>query len=188
MSEKVYQLYIALEYIEPLIWRRFLVADNAALAKLHKIIQIVMGWKDRHLYEFHIDGNRYGKPDEEWGEFKITSDKKVRLSDLELKEKQKFGYLYDFGDSWRHEINVEKILVPDRGVKYPKCLDGAMACPPEDCFGPPGYESLVKLRAQPKEALDEDDLDRLNWLGEDHDFTYFSADEVNSILWKRFAK
>ena len=63
-----------------------------------------------------------------------------------------------------------------------------MACPPEDCFGPPGYESLVKLRDQPKDELDEDDLERLNWLGKDHDFEYFSVDKVNSILWKRFKK
>jgi hypothetical protein len=188
MPEKVYQFHIALDYIKPLIWRRFVVTDDITLAKLNKIIQIVMGWEDRHLHEFRIDGNRYGEPDDESYDFKIHNDKEVRLRDLKLNEKQEFDYIYDFGDNWGHEIKLERIMPTESGVIYPKCLDGAMACPPEDCFGPPGYESLVKLRDQPKDMLDEDDLVRLNWLGEDHDFAYFSVDEVNSVLWKHFKK
>lgn len=188
MSEKIYQFHIALEYIEPLIWRRFLVADDTTLAKFHKIIQTVMGWEDVHLHEFRIDGKSYGMPEDAWDEPRIHDEKKVRLHDLALKEKQKFEYIYDFGDNWDHEIELERIMSPESGIIYPKCLEGAMACPPEDCFGPPGYESLVNLSGQPKDSLDDDDLDRLNWLGEDHDFAYFSVNGVNSALWKRFKK
>jgi hypothetical protein len=188
MTEKIYQFHIALEYIKPLIWRRFLVRDDITLDKLHKIIQAVMGWEDCHLYEFRINGIKYGRPDDAWDDPRIHDDKKVRLRDLELKENQKFDYIYDFGDNWGHEVKLEKILLPESGVKYPKCLEGKRACPPEDCFGPPGYESLIELTERPKDKLDEYDLDRLAWMGEDHDFEYFSSDEVNSILWKRFAK
>jgi hypothetical protein len=42
---------------------------------------------------------------------------------------------YDFGDSWEHVILVEKILPPEPGVKYPVCLTGRGACPPEDGVG-----------------------------------------------------
>lgn len=147
-----------------------------------------MGWEDYHLHEFKIDGKCYGMPEDAWDDPRIHDEKKVRLGDLELKEKQKFDYIYDFGDHWGHEVKLEKILLPESSTKYPKCLDGAMACPPEDCFGPPGYDSLIKLTERTKDKLDEHDLERLKWLGKDHDFEYFSVDEVNSALWKRFAK
>lgn len=188
MSNKAYQLLISLNYIRPEIWRRFLVSNEITLAKLHKIIQVVMGWEDYHLHEFRIDGIRYGEPDDEWDDVKVTNDKKVRLRDIELVENQKFTYLYDFGDYWEHEVTIEKVLPAEKGVKYPKCLEGKRACPPEDCSGPPGYENLIRLFNSQEDIVDDDDIVRLNWLGEDHDFEYFSSDEVNSVLWKRFAK
>jgi hypothetical protein len=186
--EKVYQFRIALDYIRPLIWRRFLVTDDVTFAKLHKIIQIVMGWEDYHLYDFLIGENRYSEPDDEWHDIVIKDDKKFRLRDLNLLEKQTFSYTYDFGDNWLHEIEIEEIFPVEAGLKYPKCMDGARACPPEDCSGPHGYETLVALTRLPIDTLYGDDLDRVNWVGEDHDFEYFSVDEVNFLLWKRFFK
>jgi hypothetical protein len=188
MPERIYQFYIALDYIEPLIWRRFLVTEEATLDKLHKIIQIVMGWEGYHQYEFHIDKYKYGVPIKDWHDIEIKDSKKIRLNDLALTAEQKFQYVYDFGDYWQHGIKIEKIIPKESSIKYPKCVDGKRACPPEDCFGPPGYESLLKVLEQPEDTLDEGDLERLKWLGKDHDFEYFSADEVNSALWKRFAK
>ncbi len=75
----------------------------------------------------------------------------------------------------------------DPAVKYPKCLDGSLACPPEDCGGIWGYEELFELSKHAEEDLDEDELERLEWLG-DYDFEHFSVDEINAVLWKRFAK
>lgn len=186
--EKVYQLHISLKYIKPAIWRRFLVTDDITVAKLHSIIQVVMGWDDEHLHEFTIGGLKIGEPHEEWDNLDVENEKKVRLSELNLAEKQKFEYTYDFGDNWQHEIKVEKILPVDKGLKYPTCLAGEMACPPEDCGSYPGYQQLFELSKLPKDELDEDELDRLEWLtgwyGEDFDFEYFSVDDVNSLLRK----
>lgn len=184
--EKVYQFHVSLKHGKPKIWRRFLVAEDATLEKLHKIIQEVMGWEDYHLHEFEIGGIKFGIPDEEW-ENDAENEKKFKLADLILAEKQKFEYVYDFGDNWQHEIKVEKILPFDSTVKYPKCLDGKLACPPEDCGGIWGYEELSELSKLPKEDLSEDDADRLEWLG-DYDFGHFSVDDVNAVLWKRFSK
>lgn len=36
------------------------------------------------------------------------------------------------------------------GVRYPRCLDGLRACPPEDCGGPPGYANLLEILRDPK--------------------------------------
>lgn len=184
--EKVYQFYILLKHSKPKIWRRFLVAEDMTLEKLHKIIQEVMGWEDYHLHEFSIDGKDYGIA--EGIDYKeIGDEKKTKLADLNLAEKRKFEYVYDFGDHWEHEIKVEKILPFDSAVKYPKCLDGKLACPPEDCGSIWGYEELFESSKLPKTELDEDQLDRLEWLG-DYDFEHFSVDETNAVLWKRFAK
>jgi len=60
-----------------------------------------------------------------------------------------FGYEYDFGDSWEHEITVQKIL-PAAGGATALCLDGAGACPPEDCGGIWGYAELLKTLKNPK--------------------------------------
>ena len=184
--EKVYQLHISLKGSKPKIWRRFLVTEDMTLEKLHKIIQEVMGWEDYHLHEFTSGGKQYGMPDEEWDN-NVENEKKIKLSDLNLAEKQKFEYLYDFGDSWEHEIKVEKILPFETTAKYPKCLDGELACPPEDCGSLWGYEELSELTKLSKDELDEEGLERLEWLG-DYDFEHFSVDEVNAVLWKRFAK
>jgi hypothetical protein len=186
--EKVYQLHISLKHIKPPIWRRFLVKDDVTFAKLHKIIQIVMGWEDEHLHEFTIDGRSIGTPSDEWFGPEVEDEKKTRLSKTNLAEKQKFRYEYDFGDSWEHVITVEKILPVESEVKYPICLAGKKACPPEDCGGFPGYQQLYKLSKLPKNELDEEDMERLAWLtdwcGEGFDFEYFSVDDVNSFLGK----
>ena len=55
-----------------------------------------------------------------------------------------FFYEYDFGDSWGHELRVEKVSKPNPRFSYPRCLAGARACPSEDCGGPPGYHALVE--------------------------------------------
>ena len=44
-------------------------------------------------------------------------------------------YVYDFGDSWDHRIQIEKTLAPDPLLTLPFCVGGACATPPEDCGG-----------------------------------------------------
>ena len=183
--EKGYQLHISINGIEPIIWRRFLVTEITTLEKLHKIIQVVMGWEDYHLHMFEIGETSFGEPDPEWG-VEIEDEMKIRLADLHLAEGQKFEYIYDFGDNWNHEIKVEKILPFDASVRYPKCLEGKLACPREDCGGIGGHHELFELSQLPEDELDEEGLEQLEWMGDDYDFEFFSVDHVNAALWKRF--
>lgn len=71
-------------------------------------------------------------------------------------------YEYDFGDGWEHELTLEAILPRQRGKKYPLCLGGARACPPEDCGGVGGYEDLVTVIQTPTH---EEHESTLRWLG-----------------------
>lgn len=103
-----------------------------------------MGWEDYHLYEFSMGINRFGETliaRQTYGAGE-TLNVEMKLDELIYEEGQKLFYVYDFGDYWEHEIMVEKIITPRKGVKgvtYPVCLAGRRACPPEDSGGPPGY-------------------------------------------------
>ena len=58
-------------------------------------------------------------------------------------------YEYDFGDGWSHEIVLEKVIGPIAGSVGIECLDGARACPPEDCGGPWGYQEFLEAIGDP---------------------------------------
>lgn len=175
------QLKIILEGTKPPVWRSFLIDDSINFKKLHKIIQLIMGWEDYHLYNFQIDESTYIEASQDsenqfavdamWGGFKFSSKKKEYkdnesiVSDFINQEKQEFLYTYDFGDSWVHIIKVEKILPKEVGKKYPICLDGKRNCPPEDCGGVWGYEELLEILKDKNHPEYEDRI--VDWLGED---------------------
>jgi hypothetical protein len=144
----IYQLKITLNGIRPPVWRRIQVSSNIGLPRFHDMIQIVMGWGDYHLHQFIIDGEYYGVPHPDYG-LEMKNESRVKLNQVMFAEKDKFVYEYDFGDSWEHIILLEKILPPVSGVDYPVCLKGKRACPPEDCGGIWGYESLLETIQNP---------------------------------------
>ena len=147
---QIYQIKVTLEHIHPPIWRRISVSGNTTLLKLHDILQIVMGWEDYHLHMYTIEGSIYGDPaDDEYGDLGTLSEANYKLSQLIHHEGKRFGYEYDFGDSWDHTLLVEKILPPQEGLRYPTCLKGKRACPPEDVGGVGGYEYFLEAIRDP---------------------------------------
>jgi hypothetical protein len=59
----VYQLHIRLAYIEPPIWRRIVVSGQVTLFRLHRMLQVVMGWENYHLHQFIAGAIRYEEPE-----------------------------------------------------------------------------------------------------------------------------
>lgn len=177
-DENIYQLKVTLKRIKPPIWRRVQVPGNITLYRLHKILQVVMGWYNYHLYQFVIDGTYYSDPDDE-GLIEVKNARRRKLKDVVGQEKKRFIYEYDFGDGWEHEIIVEKILSPDPGKRYPVCLNGRRACPPEDCGGPWGYADLLEILADPGHPQYEE---MRAWAGEDFDPEKFDLEFVNKAL------
>ena len=53
----VYQFKVTLNGSKPPIWRRIQVRSDTTLYKLHRILQVVMGWSDYHLHQFVIRGD-----------------------------------------------------------------------------------------------------------------------------------
>ena len=88
---------------------------------------------------------------------------------------------YDFGDSWQHEIVLEKTLEPEPKVRYPRCVEGERACPPEDCGGVWGYAEFLDAIADPKHESHED---MLEWIGGVFDSERFDLDGVDRELRK----
>ena len=177
---KVFQLKITLDGITPKIWRKFLVKDNISFHDLHNIIQLTMGWGNYHLYSFYINKEEIGMPDPEFRS-ELTNAKKIKLKD-KLSLKQKFGYVYDFGDNWEHILTVEKILDNKDKALVPTCLEGERAGPPEDCGSYPGYYELMRIKKNKKHPEYKERIKE--WLGEDFDFEHFDIEEINKGLLK----
>lgn len=178
--KQVYQLKVALDDVKPPVWRRLLVAGETNLLTLHEIIQRAMGWQNYHLHMFTIAGQIYGDPEaDEDGDLDTKNETRCRLNQLGLGEKAKFRYEYDFGDGWEHTILVEKILQAEKGARYPICLTGKRACPPEDVGGVWGYENFLEAIANPKHKEHDE---YLAWIGGSFDPEEFDLDEVNERL------
>ncbi len=179
-SNPVYQIKVTLTGTHPPVWRRIQVPGNTTLLKLHDILQIVMGWEDYHLHMFTIEGSIFGDPaDDEYGDLGTIDESRIKLNQVVYREGQRFSYEYDFGDSWDHTLLVEKILPPQEGVRYPICLKGKRACPPEDVGGVWGYENFLEAIRNP----DHDEHEEyLTWFGGEFDPEAFDLEEVNTRL------
>jgi hypothetical protein len=176
----VYQFKITLDNIRPAIWRRVQVKGDITLKRLAATILVAMGWTNSHLHQFHIGGKRIGMPYEDCDEFDDYEDEgDFLLCDFLPEEIRRFIFEYDFGDGWKHAILLEKVLEPQKGVKYPVCLDGARCCPPEDCGGPWGYGGFLEAISDPKHS-EHDSM--VEWSGGDFDPERFDVKVVNYQL------
>ena len=175
-----YQLKITLEDVKPTIWRRVVVPADRSLAALHDVVQIALGWTHSHLHAFDIGGHRFGRPDHMDGFDDLVDERRHMLGQL-VGPRQRFGYEYDFGDGWQHQIVVEKELVSTDESPSVKCLDGARACPPEDCGGAYGYIDLLDAITDPKH---EQHRELRDWIGGRFDAEAFDVKAVNAKLAK----
>jgi Plasmid pRiA4b ORF-3-like protein len=178
----IYQLKITLKDSAPPIWRRVQVSGATPLPVLHVVFQLAMGWEGEHLHQYVAGRTVYTEPmpgEDNFDLFETKDERRVRLSQIAPVEGARFSYQYDFGDSWDHAVLVERAMEPEEGARYPRCLAGRRACPPEDCGGMWGYYDLLETLAGPNSA---DRQEIIEWLGGEYDPAAFSVDEVNKRL------
>ena len=166
-SHTVYQFKITLLGSMPPIWRRIQVAD-CTLDKLHEHIQTAMGWTNSHLHQFEIKGKRYGDPElivDGFDDSNCVDSTRTRISRILPKtgKRFRFTYEYDFGDGWDHEILFEGCPQKEPGRKYPLCVEGERACPPEDVGGIGGFYEFLEALADPKHDQHDEFME---WGGE----------------------
>ncbi len=169
------QIRVTLAEIEPAIWRRLVVPWTWHLGQLHLCLQAAFNWWNCHLHEFRIGGLRFADPELlEDGAFendpRVFDEREVRLRDFDREPGTRFSYLYDFGDSWRHSIEIERLLALEVAPKLAACLDGARARPPEDVGGVSGYEQFLRIMADPQ---DPEHAETKRWCGGHFDPEWF---------------
>jgi len=167
MDLNAVQLRVTLGEIEPLIWRRLVVPGNWHLGQLHLVIQAAFNWWNYHLHEFRIGGLRYGDLEaDDNGVYpdspRLFDEVEVRLLDFGRGRGTVFTYIYDFGDDWHHQVEIEQHVTLDPLPKVATCTGGARARPPEDVGGVGGYERFLEVMA---DRDDPEHADMRAWCG-----------------------
>ena len=176
----IYQLKVILDGSQPPIWRRLQVRGTTTLGRLHDILQTVMGWTNSHLHQFITGSGTYSDPEfDPHGELEFQDEHAVRLNEIVKAQGDHFGYEYDFGDCWQHDLIVEQIAESAPGVRYPICLAGERACPPEDCGGVWGFENFLEAIRDPSHP---EHTEYLEWIGGEYDPEAFDIGEINRRL------
>lgn len=138
--------------------------------------------------QFLVGSTRYGDPAHELDEYgePFRDETKQRLTGLVHGPCTIFHHEYDFGDGWRHRIEVKFAVDADyRYHGYPVCMAGERACPPEDCGGPYGYAELLEALKNHKHP----EHGRLReWVGSKWDPEAVSLDRINRSLKKLWTK
>jgi len=95
------------------IWRRIKISVRHTLQHLHEAIQGAFEFNDDHMYAFFMNGKPWSS-DAYWcrGDHQPCADQ-AKIGTLGLTQGQKFLYLFDFGDEWKFDVKLEKILHSD---------------------------------------------------------------------------
>ena len=179
MTETIARLRITLSDTDPEIWRVVDVPVQASLKMVHDIIQAAMGWQDYHLWEFEADERRYGLPDPDWPD--VSAAKNTKLMTLIDRGTRQLDYTYDMGDNWHHTIVIEAVGPGQPDTRYPRYIDGARRCPPEDSGGTPGFENFLDAIADPKH---DDHAELIEWYAGCYGCTYH-PETIDELVTKR---
>lgn len=170
---------------------------NYSFWDLHVAVQDAMGWQDYHLHAFlPIDSKKDG------GNWEIgipTHDElstgRETFASWQIPVARHFEragdrmlYLYDFGDDWTHDIVLEEIMACD-STRVVACTGGERACPPEDCGGAWGYQTMLEALADPGH---DQHADMKRWIGGSFDAERFDPAMVEfddpKMRWNRAFK
>lgn len=203
---KAYQIKIELIDSQPLIWRRVIIPADVTFKRLHDTIQYSMDWWDRHIYEFKlpkenlmITNDKEAYEENKFYKKKYKKNKPTKEEDplgiiermiqTNIRQPQtlkidryiemyrNFEYLYDFGDYWRHKIELENII-HDYKFGYPTVIEGEGACPPEDVGGICGYADFLVAWNNPE----HEEHKRMRTWGESQYYREFDIDFRNNLF------
>ncbi|MBY4135904.1 plasmid pRiA4b ORF-3 family protein, partial [Rhodococcus fascians] len=177
-------LRVSIDHTRPSIWRRVRVRSDLLLSELHSVLQIAVGWEDRHLHAFSVRTagatRRFemqetldDEPDDD-----ASSEERVRVDEVLTHPGSVMTYEYDFGDGWTHTVELEH---EDSDIDDLRsiCLDGARACPPESSGGPSRYTQALDIAA---DSSDPEHSELLSQWGPTFDPARFEVDAVNRVL------
>lgn len=174
------RLRITLADLDRAPWREIEVPLSMTLKGLHDSIQAAFLWLDAHLWEFELAGRRYGPlTDEDFGGGRVYKANVARLTKLRDENIRKFVYTYDFGDDWKHRIEVLDLVTAPSGSRLPRYVGGQWRTPPEDVGGPPGYEEFLDAIRDPEHP---EHAEVTEWYGDPFDPADIDEDVVRIQL------
>ena len=145
---------VVLPGTDPLVWCRILVPEAYTFWDLHVAIQDAMGWMDSHQHEFEIVDprvpiERVGIPLDDLEDIRPTAAGwEVPISKALVHGMGPMRYRSDVGDDWPRSLERAGVEAADGG-RYPRCLAGAGACPPEDVGGTRGNADFLQTTRNP---------------------------------------
>jgi hypothetical protein len=116
------------------ISRTIQIGGDQTLEELHHAILDAFDREEDHMSEFQIGGRRPMDPQARRYVLPLAmgaslSDRKpsgdvarTTVGSLGLKKGDAFGYWFDFGDDWWHQINVVAVKGESQSGKYPKIV------------------------------------------------------------------
>lgn len=165
-NPQLFQVRIDLRDAKPPIWRRLNLRSDLNLDQVHQAIQCAFYWVDYHLHKFALGGGPFSPEsqhflcgfDADEGDPGIP-DITVELSETMQSPGDKLRYLYDYGDSWHLNIQLEKVLPLAGDTPWAECVGGRRAAPPEDSRGATDAEVIDMIGDL--EAFDADEINRM---------------------------
>lgn len=122
----------------PVVSRTIEIRGDQTLADLHTIIFQAFDREEEHLYEFQLKGEGPTDPNAERYVHPAAFDDgadglstETTIGSLDLAVEEPFGYWFDFGDDWWHQINVMAIEDKIPAGRYPKIVAHEGASPPQ---------------------------------------------------------
>jgi Plasmid pRiA4b ORF-3-like protein/LexA DNA binding domain len=122
------------------ISRTIEIRGDQTLEELHYAIFKAYDRWEQHLYAFQFgkrpfdpDGPNYGVSDARPRKRTEHDARTTKLDDLDLKPHRVFGYWFDFGDDWYHQVQVERIEQAIPTVTYPRVIRRVGKSPPQYC-------------------------------------------------------
>ena len=112
----VHRVKASLYGAKPPVWRRLEIPSAMTLDLVHMVMQAAFRWGGYHLHAFETVCGEFGAPDasDDWSE--RTDEATAALAQVAGAEGAKVVYTYDFGDDWRHDIVVEKVVPAEPGL------------------------------------------------------------------------
>jgi hypothetical protein len=175
----ILQFRLSVLDVKPEISRTVLVSTDVTLARLHSILQALMGWQNHHLYAFVIDGKRYAPRHEDDGDVGKANLIGTRLSSLFRKTAKVITYEYGFGDRWEIEIHIESTKDTIGQERSAECIEGRRHGPVEDSGGSRGYMEKVRIYRNPQHKAYQQIRE---WIGPNFDPEEFDLAETNERL------
>ncbi|MFN0120799.1 MAG: IS1096 element passenger TnpR family protein [Blastocatellia bacterium] len=126
----------------PIIGRIIQIRGDRTLAHFHKAIFTAFDRQDEHLYEFQVGGRMSNDPDarryvifpdrDEMGKTEPAGGvKTTRIDSLGLVVGEPFGYWFDYGDDWWHQVTVVSIEDLIKPGRLPRVIKKIGQSPPQ---------------------------------------------------------